>query len=187
MTRRKSPKAARGRDAVAGTGPKREKDAPSSPQVGRSDARALSEVPIQALRHLVDVVWGEAHENESVPSTEWADRMIAKAIDTYAHVEFCLVCNGLFIRQDADGCPIHRKCESDDTAHERRLRCTIKETRERADAAREKLPTLCAQSWCKHKEYLPPTSGYSSRGQRDADDCGNSSDNTARTVEDRGS
>lgn len=33
------------------------------------------------LRHLVDVVWGEAWENhENVPATDWADRMIDHAI-----------------------------------------------------------------------------------------------------------
>jgi len=32
------------------------------------------------LRHLVDVVWNEAHEDESVPDTEWADRMIDYAM-----------------------------------------------------------------------------------------------------------
>lgn len=32
------------------------------------------------LRRLVDVVWGEAHEDQSVPSTEWGDRMIDHAI-----------------------------------------------------------------------------------------------------------
>jgi hypothetical protein len=35
------------------------------------------------LLHLVDVVWGEAHEDKSVPSSEWAERMIAKAKDTF--------------------------------------------------------------------------------------------------------
>jgi len=33
------------------------------------------------LFHLVDVVWGEAHEDESVPSTEWSRRMIQRAIE----------------------------------------------------------------------------------------------------------
>ena len=33
------------------------------------------------LFHLVDVVWSEAHENESVPSTDWSRRMIQKAIE----------------------------------------------------------------------------------------------------------
>ena len=32
------------------------------------------------LRHLVDVVWGEANEDQSVPSTSWANRMIDHAI-----------------------------------------------------------------------------------------------------------
>ena len=31
------------------------------------------------LPHLVDVVWGVANEDESVPSSEWAERMIAQA------------------------------------------------------------------------------------------------------------
>lgn len=35
------------------------------------------------LLHLVDVVWGEAHEDKSVPSTDWAERMIQKAKDTF--------------------------------------------------------------------------------------------------------
>lgn len=33
----------------------------------------------QLLPHLVDVVWGEANEDESVPSSDWAKRMIEKA------------------------------------------------------------------------------------------------------------
>jgi hypothetical protein len=33
------------------------------------------------LFHLVDVVWSEAHEDKSVPSTDWARRMIQKAIE----------------------------------------------------------------------------------------------------------
>jgi len=33
------------------------------------------------LFHLVDIVWGVAHEDESVPSTEWAREMIQKAIE----------------------------------------------------------------------------------------------------------
>lgn len=39
------------------------------------------------LRHLVDVVWGVAHEDESVPSTDWADRMIEQARRTYSTTE----------------------------------------------------------------------------------------------------
>jgi hypothetical protein len=35
------------------------------------------------LLHLVDVVWQEAHEDQSVPSTEWAKKMIAKARRTF--------------------------------------------------------------------------------------------------------
>lgn len=35
----------------------------------------------ELLFHLVDVVWGEAHEDESVPSTGWSRRMIQKAIE----------------------------------------------------------------------------------------------------------
>jgi len=34
------------------------------------------------LRHLVDIVWQTAKEDQSVPSTEWADRMIEKAKST---------------------------------------------------------------------------------------------------------
>lgn len=37
----------------------------------------------QFLLHLVDVVWGEAHENESVPATDYAQRMIQAARDTF--------------------------------------------------------------------------------------------------------
>lgn len=33
------------------------------------------------LFHLVDIVWGEAHEDKSVPSTDWSRRMIQKAIE----------------------------------------------------------------------------------------------------------
>jgi len=33
------------------------------------------------LFHLVDIVWGEAHEDESVPSTRWSREMIKKAIE----------------------------------------------------------------------------------------------------------
>jgi hypothetical protein len=33
------------------------------------------------LFNLVDVVWGESREDESVPSTDWARRMIKKAIE----------------------------------------------------------------------------------------------------------
>lgn len=33
----------------------------------------------ELLLNLVDTVWGIAHEDESVPSTEWAKKMIAKA------------------------------------------------------------------------------------------------------------
>ena len=33
------------------------------------------------LYNLVDVVWGEAHEDKSVPSTDWSRRMIKKAIE----------------------------------------------------------------------------------------------------------
>ena len=35
------------------------------------------------LLHLVDVVWGTANEDESVPSTDWAARMILQARDSY--------------------------------------------------------------------------------------------------------
>jgi hypothetical protein len=32
------------------------------------------------LQRLVDIVWGEANEDKSVPSTEWSRRMIALAV-----------------------------------------------------------------------------------------------------------
>jgi len=35
------------------------------------------------LFHLVDVVWGTTNEDESVPSTDWAARMILQARDSY--------------------------------------------------------------------------------------------------------
>ena len=35
------------------------------------------------LLHLVDVVWGEANEDTSVPSTDWAKQMIATARETF--------------------------------------------------------------------------------------------------------
>ena len=35
------------------------------------------------LLHLVDVVWGVANEDESVPSTDWAKRMIQTARYTF--------------------------------------------------------------------------------------------------------
>lgn len=36
------------------------------------------------LRRLVDVVWNEATESTAVPSTNWADRLIERAIPTIA-------------------------------------------------------------------------------------------------------
>lgn len=33
------------------------------------------------LFHLVDIVWGDAHEDESVPSTPHARKLIQKAIE----------------------------------------------------------------------------------------------------------
>lgn len=33
------------------------------------------------LFHLVDIVWGESREDDSVPSTEWSRKMIQKAIE----------------------------------------------------------------------------------------------------------
>ncbi len=32
------------------------------------------------LRRLVDIVWNEATESTAVPSTNWADRLIARAL-----------------------------------------------------------------------------------------------------------
>lgn len=40
--------------------------------------------PDAFLRHLIDVTWGIANEDESVPSTNWADRIIQQARSTYA-------------------------------------------------------------------------------------------------------
>lgn len=41
-----------------------------------SNAEAVLEALRPALRRVVDVAWNEAFEDESVPATEWADRMI---------------------------------------------------------------------------------------------------------------
>lgn len=46
------------------------------------------------LLHLVDVVWGEAKEDQSVPSTEWASRMIEKAIARHNQEAFSASCTG---------------------------------------------------------------------------------------------
>ena len=35
------------------------------------------------LRHVIDVAWNECTESQTVPSTDWADRMIAQAEQTY--------------------------------------------------------------------------------------------------------
>jgi len=43
------------------------------------------------LPHLVDVVWGIAHEDESVPSSDWARRMIEKAEATLC-ARLCRCC-----------------------------------------------------------------------------------------------
>ena len=50
-------------------------------EVSVREGKALAEIKRQDkfLLHLVDVVWGEANEDESVPSTDWALRMIEKA------------------------------------------------------------------------------------------------------------
>jgi hypothetical protein len=41
------------------------------------------------LFHLVDIVWGEAFEDESVPSTEKARQMIKKAIERRRLEKYC--------------------------------------------------------------------------------------------------
>lgn len=41
----------------------------------------MNAIDRKLLAHLVDVVWGEAHEDESVPSSDLAKRMITKAIE----------------------------------------------------------------------------------------------------------
>lgn len=42
---------------------------------------AMSGINRKLLQNLVDVVWGESHEDESVPSTDWSRRMIKTAIE----------------------------------------------------------------------------------------------------------
>lgn len=51
-------------------------DAPPHPDTARLDK-------LPALRDLVDRVWNEATESEQVPSTDWADRIITKWIDSH--------------------------------------------------------------------------------------------------------
>lgn len=41
----------------------------------------MNKIDRALLFHLVDVVWSDAHEDESVPSTEHARRLIQKAIE----------------------------------------------------------------------------------------------------------
>jgi hypothetical protein len=41
----------------------------------------MKSIDRKLLLHLVDVVWGEAFENESVPSTALARKLIQKAIE----------------------------------------------------------------------------------------------------------
>lgn len=41
----------------------------------------MNKIDRKLLFHLVDIVWAEAHEDESVPSTEWSREMIIKAIE----------------------------------------------------------------------------------------------------------
>lgn len=43
--------------------------------------------PEEFLLHLVDVVWQTALHDDSVPSTEWAQRMIARARERYVKGE----------------------------------------------------------------------------------------------------
>lgn len=41
----------------------------------------MNAIDRKLLFHLVDVVWGQAHEDQSVPSTAWAREMIKTAIE----------------------------------------------------------------------------------------------------------
>lgn len=47
----------------------------------RYRTRAAIEAMRPDLRRLVDHVWQEANEDQSVPSTDWADRMIDAALN----------------------------------------------------------------------------------------------------------
>lgn len=46
---------------------------------------AGSELSIEFLLHLVDVVWNECTESEEVPDTVWSKKMIEKALKKYEH------------------------------------------------------------------------------------------------------
>jgi len=63
-----------------------------------SDALAEIERLKKLQLHLVDVVWGVAHEDESVPSTVWARRMIVQARETFDPTAPlpppCVACSG---------------------------------------------------------------------------------------------
>jgi len=41
----------------------------------------MKQIDRRLLFHLVDIVWGDAHEDESVPSTAHARTLIQKAIE----------------------------------------------------------------------------------------------------------
>lgn len=41
----------------------------------------MKSIDRKLLFHLVDVVWGVAHEDESVPTTAWSREMIKEAIE----------------------------------------------------------------------------------------------------------
>ena len=56
-------------------------EVPDRPALRQAVRHALDDA---FLLHLVDVVWGVAHEDVSVPDTEWARRMIAKARETFS-------------------------------------------------------------------------------------------------------
>ena len=56
-------------------------------QIERDELQAEMARLKRLLPHLVDVVWGEAHEDESVPSSEWAWRMIDRAEATLSGIE----------------------------------------------------------------------------------------------------
>lgn len=47
------------------------------------DILSFQDKEYKFLRHLVDVVWSEAKENEEVPSTYYADKIIQKAKETF--------------------------------------------------------------------------------------------------------
>jgi hypothetical protein len=67
-------------ESLAGAYQGHESDDPASESVMRF---ARPEEDEMFLLRLVDVVWGVAREDESVPSTDWATKMILQARDSY--------------------------------------------------------------------------------------------------------